>query len=448
MNRKQNLIKLGADRLAEELLRLAENSQTAADRIDYITSSKRENLGRYEVQLDQLCDGTFYDWRSVAGYAYQLSQLLSNLKESIEESCEGIKLVKLFFERDSSIMESCDDSDGSVGMVFSVDATDCFVHFSQSCERKEFVSQQLLELVLDDQYGVRDQLIDHAVDFLPEMWLRWLVEQLQQRGEEDDWSVTQCNFLLQSLARQLKDTRLFEKVTLLGTLSFTRCLDVAQVYLESGDAAQAQGWTERANLEFPSEHNFRSYDYQLIRREIYHELGDKEGEERLAWEMFRANRSADRLAELLQTLGEEQREVVITGEIILILESSHESLIESDASFLLQLGKIDAAEQYLMKRIAQLKKVDYITLTEWGNQFAQSPLLSSLIYRELLSDILKRGYSKAYHYAVDYWFQLQQISPQVSDWESYLTHQQYQQQVHQEHGRKHSFWKQVSERGG
>ena len=448
MNSKQTLINLGAERLAEELLSLAERSQTAADRIDYITSSRRENLDRFEVQLDELCDGTFYDWRSVDEYAYQLSQLLSSLKESIDDSCEGVKRVRNFFERDSSIMESCDDSGGTVGMIFSVDATDCFVHFSKTCERKEFVAQQLLELVLDDQYGVRDEIIDHAVDFLPEQWLRWMVEQLQSEDEEDNWSTTQRLILLQSIARQLKDARLFEEVTLRRTLSFTSCLDIAQVYLENGDAVQAESWVERANLEFPSEHNFRSYDYQSIRREICCQLGDREGEERLAWEIFRSNRSVERLDELLQTLGEEQRETVIAGEIALILQSSHESLVESDASFLLQLGNNDAAEQYLMKRIALLNKVDYITLTEWVGQLVKRPLLASLIYRELLNDILKRGYTKAYHYGVDYWFQLQKLSPQVSGWKPHLTHHQYQQQVHQEHGRKHSFWKQVSERGG
>ena len=168
----------------------------------------------------------------------------------------------------------------------------------------------------------------------------------------------------------------------------------------------------------------------------------------MAWEIFRCNRTVERLAELLQTLGEEQREAIVTGETSLILESTQDNLIESDASFLLQLNNIDAAEQYLMKRINLLNKVDYISLTEWVVQFAQNPLVASLIYRELLNDILKRGYSKAYHYAVDYWFQLLQLSPQVSVWEPYLTHQQYQQQVHQEHGRKWSFWEQVSERGG
>lgn len=114
---------------------------------------------------------------------------------------------------------------------------------------------------------------------------------------------------------------------------------------------------------------------------------------------------------------------------------------------MLQLGKIEAAEQYLMKRATLLNKVDYITLTEWVDQFVQNSLLASLIYRELLNDILQRGYTKAYHYAVDYWFQLQQLSPQISVWEPYLTHQHYQQQVHQEHGRKRSFWQRVSERG-
>jgi hypothetical protein len=442
MNRKQILIELGAERLAE-------HSQTTADRIDYITSSRRENLDRFEWQLDELCDGTFYDWDSVDAYADQLSELLSNLKASIDDSCEGIKWVRQFFERDNSIMESCDDSGGTVGMVFTVDATGCFVHFANNCEHKEFVAHQLLELVLDNQYGVRDQLIERTSDFLPEQWLRWLVEQLQPGDEEDSGGVTERTFLLQSLAKQLKDARLFEAVTLLHrALSFNSCLDIAQVYLENGDATRAQAWAERANLEFPSQIGFRHYDYQTIRREIYCQLGDSEGEERMAWEIFRSNRSVESLAELLQTLGEEQREAVVTQETTLILASSQNNLIESDAAFLLQLGNIVVAKQYLMKRVALLNDVDYITLTEWVGQFAESPLLASLIYRDLLDDILLRGYTKAYHHGVDYWIQLQQLSLQASDWKPNLTHQQYQQHVHQEHGRKYSFWKQVSERGG
>jgi hypothetical protein len=230
MNSKQTLIKLGADRLAEELLRLAEHSQTVADRIDYITSSKTENLDRFEFQLNELCNGDFYDWRSVEGYAYQLSQLLCNLKELIEDSCEGVKRVRQFFKRDNIIMQSCDDSGGSVGMVFSIDATDCFIHFSHKCEQKEFVANQLLELVLDDQYGVRDQLIEQASECLPEHWLRWLVRKLQQGDEKEGWRASQRASLLQSFARQLKDARLFEEVTLLRQLSFSSCLRVAQVY--------------------------------------------------------------------------------------------------------------------------------------------------------------------------------------------------------------------------
>ena len=100
-----------------------------------------------------------------------------------------------------------------------------------------------------------------------------------------------------------------------------------------------------------------------------------------------------------------------------------------------------------MKRIIQINKANYITLTAWVDQLVQNALLASLIYRELINDILQRGYTKAYHYAVDYWFQLQQLSPKISVWEPYLSHQYYQQQVHQEHGRKRSFWQRVSERG-
>ncbi|MBT3198100.1 MAG: hypothetical protein HN344_10265, partial [Gammaproteobacteria bacterium] len=213
MGRKESLIELGAERLAEELLSLANHFEQVDERIDYITTSRAQNLVRFKGQLDALIEeGGFYDWREVSQFADRLSQLLDNLRESVEDPCEGIRWVAYFYEKDGEVMESCDDSGGDVGMVFMVDARDLFVEFAQACKNQEFTAQTLLELARQDEYGVRHDLIDVAGRVLSAPWMRWMVEKLQMIIEEDGegWAASQAPFQLQSLARQLEDAPLFE----------------------------------------------------------------------------------------------------------------------------------------------------------------------------------------------------------------------------------------------
>ena len=441
-------MQLGAERLAEELLLLSNDTPSVADRIDYIISSSRENISRFEVQLEELSDSGFYDWRMSSDYAHQLSHLIENLKGSVENPCEGVVWISRFFEKDHQIMESCDDSYGEVSGIFLGEATECFIYFAKRCDDKKRVGEQLLDLVLDNDYGVRDQLIESVSQFMPVKWLRWLVDQLWSYEDgEDCMASTHRTVLLKSLAKQLKDAALYEQVVVEGDLSFSDCLDIAQVYLDCGDAEKASGWIDQADQEYPSENHFRLYDYREIRREICHQLGDRSGEEEMAWAIFRQSRSLRALNVLLQTLGEVHRDRVIAQEVEQILGGSADHLVEQDVSFLLELGKAGLAEQYLMARTALLKTVFYGVLTTWGNQLKERPLLASLIYRALLNDILDQGKSKAYHHAVDYWIELQHLSPGVEMWEPYLTDVQFQQQIKQKHGRKWSFWKQLDERG-
>lgn len=449
MEQRDALIKLGAERLADELLMLAEGSGFVDDRVNFITSSASENLERFQQQLEALCNGDFYDWRTVSQYAEQLSRLLENLRESVESPCEGIKWVSLFFQKDRVIMESCDDSGGDVGMVFLVDATECFAHFARQCADPDYVAESLLGLVLENEYGVRDELIKIASAVLPEPWLRWMVQRLMDRKAvaEDAWEGTSYDVLLRSLAKQLNDAGLFQTVAIVSGLSFGLCLEIAEIYLDNRSLERAQSWVDRANEEFTDSYGYHSNDVRRIQQEIYHQQGNRSGEVKIAWEIFRANRSVEAMDMLLQTVGEELRSDVITKETEAILNSSTEQLVSKDVSFLLDLEDVDAVERYLMERAALLRSQHYTVLTNWVAHLEQCSLLASLIYRALLDDILDRGYTKAYHYGVDYWYKLQWLSPQVADWSPYLTHLQYQKQVQQQHGRKYSFWQQVSERG-
>ena len=113
----------------------------------------------------------FISWHESGDFAQVLQQLLIDLERGVKEPWSGVELVGRFFEADASILNRCDDSNGSVGDVFSFSATDLFVSFASRCENKYFIADLVIKLNEDDGYGVRDSLFKRAGEYLPEATL-------------------------------------------------------------------------------------------------------------------------------------------------------------------------------------------------------------------------------------------------------------------------------------
>ncbi len=119
-----------------------------------------------------------------------------------------------------------------------------------------------------------------------------------------------------------------------------------------------------------------------------------------------------------------------------------EGLRESDAEFMIAIGKMDGAEAYLLKRADQLDGNHYGNLLslaeamESENRF----LVTSLIFRSLLISILDRGYTKAYPNGIRYLKKLDKLSVVITDWKDFNSHEAFKEQILEAHGRKRSFW--------
>jgi hypothetical protein len=185
---------------------------------------------------------------------------------------------------------------------------------------------------------------------------------------------------------------------------------------------------------------FQAYERDNLLLEIYRRQGDEEKLTGLLYQKFKAHHSTDTLEALLDVIGHEKRDEVIAEEVALIQKSS--TLRESDAEFLIALGKIDEVEEYLLKRAGQLNGNSYVTLLSLAEVMESHGrnLLASLMYRSLLLSILKRGYTKAYPYGVKYLKKLDKLSASISDWGAFAHHQVFKEQLTQAHGLKRSFW--------
>lgn len=440
-DRKQKLMDLGAENLADALLGLAELSGDADDLVERLIATPKENVQRFKKKLAGLKrSGRFIDWRNASGFARELAMLLQDLKAGVTDPETGVELVASFYEADDDVLGNCDDSSGNVGDLFRFDARELFVECAKRSADKEKTAGIILKLNQKNDYGVRDTLIDCAGECLPEPVIRMMIARLQELADNEKNEIGRRRhlMLIESLARQIKDAELFEKTCIAswGELSTAALIDIARVYLESGDVEAAHSWLKK----IPEEETYETYERDKLLLEIYRRLGDIEKLGSLLYQQFRSLHTIDSLDALLDVIGHEKRDDIIFEEIAVILEKN--ALRTADVKFLMEIGKIDEAEAYLLKRADQMNGDYYGSLLPLAETFESESryLAVGLIFRSLLVSILERGYTKAYPYGIQYLNKLDQLAASITDWRGFHHHDDFKNRIIQDHGRKKSFW--------
>ncbi len=439
-DRKNRLIELGAEALAEALLELESQNDAAHDVVERMLATAQENVRRFKSKLARLKRRErFVSRRESADLAHTLEGLLDDLRAGVEDPRTGVELLASFYESGEVVMARCDDSIGRIGDTFRFRAKDLFVYYGSRCEDKQWLGELVLRLNLDDAYCLRDVLVDCAADYLPEPVLRDMAASFQEiadrqtdRSDKRHWL-----HLIEPLARQLKDPALFEKTRIAawGELNVAACIDIAEVYLESGDPETALSW-----LEPLPDDAFHSHRRNPLLFAIYGKLGRQDRKVEIAWEIFRSYRSAESLDEMLSVIGEDLRESVISGEAEAILKDPE--LSYSNAEFLIEVGRVEDAETYILARAGELDGDLYGSLTPLAKSMEAGGRhhAATVLYRALLDSILESGNTRAYSHGVRYLKKLDKMAASVSDWKSIPKHWSYVSALRTAHGRKHSFW--------
>jgi len=439
---REKLSKLGATRLADALAYLSSRTEGGTEYVEALLLTSEEAKKRFKSKLAGLKRRRKYiDWRAAPDFARELELILATLHEGVDDPKTGLELVGEFFACDGAIFERSDDSSGLIGDIFRYDARNLFIAYASRCTDKSFVCDLLLRLYEHDDYGVRTELIARASKFLPQKEMRALVDDFWERAKAeplDSYEAGKWWIGVELLARQLGDPGLFEKARLTANpeLSSPTCMEIAEVYLENDDPEMALFWMERIS---PTD-RFRADAQDQLLYSIYEKLENREKMAETAWRMFRNCRGRSTLDMLLQALGESERERVIEEQVEPIMGSA--TLSYDDAAFLVDMGRLDDASEYLFRYRDQLNGNLYQFLLplakalEEGGRF----LGATLVYRSLLESILNRAQSRYYHHGVRYLKKLDVLSPSVKDWRGLPPHEDYKEGLLEVHGRKRSFW--------
>lgn len=182
--------------------------------------------------------------------------------------------------------------------------------FAEGCADREWIADRLFHL-FNDNYGVRDTLFDFSTKFWPVETTNKLVDALWARFQLEPNSAYRWSMAIESLARQLNDSELFEKARRVTdpSLSPKSMVDIARVCLDSGDAKTALDWLGKV----PESARSRVFDYDTLSLEIFKKLKDKKVQAEVAWRVFRDHRSTDTLDTLLAAIARSRKEEVIVS---------------------------------------------------------------------------------------------------------------------------------------
>ena len=373
-------------------------------------------------------------------YARDLEGILGMLGSATVSPEEGLDGVVAFFKCDECIYAACDDSNGTIGEVFSFQGAELFVRCAQKCEDKDRLCQIVLDLVRDDNYGVRGCIIERAVEFLPANVLRSMVDSLWREAAAtgDDYAKRHALYGICDLARQLKDGTLLEKAhrAVSKDLGGAACLDIAEVYFAAGDLAAAMEWVDSAG-----DSNFVRHKRDALELEIRKRMHDHAGAAEVAWRVFRESRSEESLESLISVIGARERERVV-GEAVAEIRRSPD-LSHTDVHFLLGLRRFKDAGEQIIEHAAELDGNSYYELRWFAESLeaAGESLAAVLAYRALIEANLAGALSRYYSHGVRYLKRLDVLAGQVADWRTFARHEEYKADLMEKQKRKTAFWK-------
>lgn len=438
---RERLIGMGADALADALLELGEQYSPVSKRIERLVETPEEKLKRVKAKLAGLKRAKrFVPRRESSQFAADLEGLLQDIRESVHDPKAGLFLVASFYQTDDAVIGRSDDSDGIIGDVYRIDARELFVEYGSAAENKAAVAEMIFRLNLEDGYGVRDALVDHAGQMLEEPEIRDLIRRFRKRLDEDisDIERLQAYLCIESLAKQIGDAVLFEQVSLMRVENpYAKLwLEIAQVYLAAGDVDTALDRTSR--IEDKHEPLVSQRNRLLL--EIYRRKGWEERRTELLECMFRESPSISLLDELTAAVGEDRRGALIEKAVVAI--NNLIGLDDSSLRFLMECGRREEAENYIVKRAAQIYGDAYYRWLPIAEEMEQTGFYTgaTLIYRALLLAILENANYNAYGHGARYLRKLDSLTEQIRDWKSAAEHRLFKEKIVAEHGRKSSFW--------
>lgn len=416
-------------------------------------AGEEENIFLKQIRaISQEDDFISYD--ECPDFAFRLSELLTDIDFLLtdQDAKLALKATERFIGLTDSVMERADDSNGEIGDIFR-EAIAQWLDIAANLRKVAPDAEQWVEKVLHffngNDYGCFDQVIADSGNLLTEQELRQLAwrfendakQALANKSNDRQYNLTAAHACigLESVAAALEDITLYEKATLLQSPqpNAMQMASIVEFALHIGDQARAEYWLAQPGWEQ------RDYQKKQLTNKLLEQQGNVVQIKQNLLDEFHEHPNGHNLQQYLHKADAEERNALAV-QVETIAQTSVD--LGDAVEMLILIDNPALAASLLHKRYAEIAGYFYGTLVQWAHYFEQNNevLAAVICYRNLLTDLLDRGYSKAYHHGADYFHKLILLDGVVTNYKGLDSSSLFIKSIQSKHWRKRSFWEQAN----
>ncbi|MFO1098344.1 MAG: hypothetical protein U1E81_08740 [Xanthobacteraceae bacterium] len=469
----ENLEALGAQRLAELLIDIAEGNATVKRRLRLeLTAKKAPETMAAEVRkrLTQIARArSFADWRKVRELAADLEAQRRAIVNQVAKSdaAEALELMWRFMDLAGAVHERCDDSNGVIGDVFRDACRDLGPLTQAANPDPVALADRTFAALNENGYGQYDHLIEtlspslgaKGLDHLKGRFIE-LSKTPVERPPSDKrkvigWGTGGPLYADEIKARSRESTvrhALREIADARGDVdAFIDQYDektkrVPRITAEIARRLLAASRAEEALRTIEAAEHRRSgwpdFDWEDVRIDVLEALGRGDEAQVARWSCFERALSAEHLRAYLKRLPD--FDDVEAEERALDYAERYNSLLQA-LSFLVSWPALDRAARLVIRRAAELDGDHYEFLAPAADALAaKHPLAATLVLRAMIDFTLTKARSSRYRHAVRHFMECESLADAIKEFGAFETHAAYAARLKAEHGRKSGFWSLIS----
>ncbi|GEO17555.1 DUF6880 family protein [Microvirga aerophila] len=464
----KNLEALGAERLAELLIEISRGNAAAQRRLRLElagAASPADMAQEIRKRLTAIARSrSFVDWRQRKALVADLETQRRAISQVAKvDAAEALDLLWRFMALANPIFGRCDDSSGSVIVVFQAACRDLGDITNSADAAPNLLAEQAYRALIENEYGQYDGLIEvlapalgsTGLDHLKQLILKLSQEPRQKPRAEDrkvvGWGMGGASYAddlaerhrssvvrmaLEAIADAQGDVDAFiaqqsEKARDVPSVA----VEIAQRLLAAGRADEA--WTA-INAIDQDRPGWIPVEWEQTRIEVLEALGRADEAQAFRWACFERSLHPEHLRSYLKRLPDFED---LEAEERAIAHALEHPSVHHALGFVVTWPALDQASHFVLSRADELNGDFYEILAPAAAVLeAKHPLAATVIRRALIDFALEYNRTKRYQHAARHLEECENLAGRIEDFGRFEAHEAYVKRLKAHHGRKSSFW--------
>lgn len=437
----KNLAALGADRLADLLLEVAKGNAGAKRqlRLELASEAGSGDVAReIRKRLSTIARSrSFIDWQGRNAFAADLDMQRRAIVSQVGlvDPAGAYDLIWRFVALADGVYERCDDSTGRVQSVFHEACEDLIDLAEVAAPDPLALADQLLEALVDDDYGHYPTLISGLASVLGSGGLQHL-----KAGIIASKLDLSDNYTLRAALEQIADVEgdadaYIAQQSDLAQKAPQVAAEIASRLLAAGRIEDA--W-EAINAPDEKDRGWIPYDWEATRIRVMQEMRQSDAARDFMWECFARSLNADHLRAWLSGLPDFKD---VEAENLAMEHALGFESFTTALHFLMTWPAFEQAASLITTRAAEIDGHHYELLGPASDALEDRyPLAATLLKRGLIDFALQNSLVKRYRHAARHLRECKNQAARIDDFGLFETHETYFAGLKQSHGKKTSFW--------